>query len=605
MARHIFLGLGTLLVMVVSFGITPLAPLIASSTASSTSCPASDTLHWTLDGGAPNSFTSLIESVYSGYEMSWMQWLSAYALPGPTGVAYQNYSITDWNSANSNFTQWSFNVRPGLKWSNGQNITAQDILATYGSNDAFNSSYDFTGIHNEVARSYAANSSDAVFVLNKSDPWFPLLISQYIFVNIVPASEVAQYGPSYSGFGSPVVDGPFMAVNYTAGNTEATMVPNPYWSTIGLPNPKICQIDVNFVESTSTDATLLEEGATDLAVVDPGSAAAVLASGPNNHILPIPASEIMQLTYNVTSDPTNMTQFRQALVYAINESQIVQQADSGYGVTAYTSEGLVPTAVTSLYNPDQQNYSYSPSTAMTLLNSIGITKGSDGKLHYSNGAVVSLAIEADTEETIDTVAAGIVASDLQALGMSVTTQIVARSVISSASSEAPGTLYLTTGESPVFPSAYGDALPGWDVYTHPAIASTYWEYPPYANDLYNSNFSAISSTNNPTQVDHYLNNIQSLNAQYLPVLVLSYPDFIWGYSTKNFVGWGSYPSHFIGEGNVLDFDTFLGLTPTGGTTTTHSGTSVSTSPGITYIVFVVVALGLASIAFSSWRRKRK
>ena|SRR5579875_161234 len=571
MPRHKFLALGILFVMVLSFGAIPFVPILGSSAQSSTSCPSTDTLHWTLNGGVPNSFTSLIEAVYSGYEMSWMQWLSAYALPGPTGLQYQNYSITDWNSHNSNYTQWSFNVKPGLKWSDGTNITAQDILATYGPNYAFNASYDFTGIHSEVLRSYAANASEAVFVLNKSDPWFPLLISQVVFVNIVPKSSIDQFGPNYNGFGSPVVDGPFMAVNYTAGDTQAVMKPNPYWSTIGLPNPKICQIDVNFVESDTSADTLLQEGSTDLAPVDPGSAQSVL-SNPNVHIMDLKAAEIQDLTYNITAYPMNMTQFRQALVYATNETNIVQSAVKGYASVAFNSEGIVPTVVSNLYNPNQQNYSYSPSTAMQLLSSIGFTKGSDGKLRYPNGTAVTLTIQADTEHTIDVQAAGIMASDLQALGMTVNTQIVARSVISSAPSEVPGTLYLTTGEAPVFPSAYIDALPGWDVYTHPAIASKYWEYPPHANDLYNANFSGLSSTDNATLVNKYLDNIQALNAQYLPVIVLSYPDFLWGYSTQNFVGWGNYPVNFIGQGNVLDFDTWINLTPTHGTVSSQSST---------------------------------
>ena len=638
MSRHKFLGLGILFVMVISFGALPFAPIVGSSAASTTSCPATDTLHWTLNGGVPNSFTSLIEAVYSGYEMSWMQWLSAYALPGPTGFQYQNYSISDWYSHNANYSQWNFNIRPGLKWSNGQNITAQDMLATYGNNYAFNASFDFTGIHSEVSNSYAANSSEAVFVLNKSDPWFPLLISQVVFVNIIPKSAIDQYGPNYNGFGSPVVDGPFMAVNYTAGASEAILKPNPYWSTIGLPNPQICQIDVNFVESDTSADTLLQEGATDLAPVDPGAAASVVTN-PNVHIMVETAAEIQQVTYNVTAYPTNMTQFRQALAYAVNQSAIAQQASKGYAATAYTSEGLVPTVVSSLYNPHQQNYSFSPTTATSLLNSIGITKGSDGKMHYPNGTVVSVTIQADTEHSIDVVGAGIMASDLQAIGISATTQIVARSVIASAASEVPGTLYLTTGEAPVFPSAYVDALPGWDVYTHPAIATKYWEYPPHANDLYNGNFSLLSSTDNMTLVGQYLNNIQALNAQYLPILVLTYPDFLWGYSTQNFVGWGTYPTHFIGQGNIMDFDTWISLTPTHGTSTSvsssagssassqssaassqssgassttqqsQSTTTSKTSSGIAYpgfaVLVVIALLGLASIAFIRMRREEE
>ena len=39
-----------------------------------------------------------------------------------------------------------------------------------------------------------------------------------------------------------------------------------------------------------------------------------------------------------------------------------------------------------------------------------------------------------------------------------------------------------------------------------------------------ANKSALDNTSDPAQVNHYLGNIQALNAQYLPVIVLNYPD---------------------------------------------------------------------------------
>jgi peptide/nickel transport system substrate-binding protein len=570
------------------------------------SCPTSDTLRWTLNGGVPNSISYLTASTYGAYETGFMNWLGSYPELSPTGAELWNYSMVDSLTPNSNFTQWSYHVRPGLKWSNGQPVTAQDVLATYGPNYAFNASYDFTGIHSEVAKEYAANSSTAVFVLSHSDAWFPLEVSPEVFVRVIPATEVSQYGSSYTGFGTPVVDGPFQLAGYTAGQSQAVMQRNPYWNSTGLPNPKICQIDVNYVESDASADTLLQEGATDLAPVDPSAAASTI-SNPNVHILQLLDSELMTLTYNMTTYPTNMTAFRQALVYAVDQNAIVQQAVDGYAGTAYSAEGIVPSTVTSYYNPNQMKYSFNASQALTLLSTIGITKGADGYLHYSNGTIVTLSVFADTEETKDTIAAGLLASNLQAIGMKVTTNIVARTVISSATTEAPATLYLTTGEAPVFPSPYIDALPGWDVYSHPAIPSTYWEYPAQANNEYNSNFTALDNTNNLTLVSKYLNNIEAINAQYLPVIVLCYPSFLWGYSTQRFTGWGTYPQSWVAIGGDIDYGQFNNLTPvssTNSTSTSGSSTTTSISPLVYYAIGAVVVIIIVAVAVMYALRRR-
>ena len=83
--------------------------------------------------------------------------------PLPNGSFNQIMAITDWVKSNPNFTQWIFNVKPGLKWSDGTNFTSADILYTFGPNYLFNASYDFLGMGKEVAKEFALNSSAAEY----------------------------------------------------------------------------------------------------------------------------------------------------------------------------------------------------------------------------------------------------------------------------------------------------------------------------------------------------------------------------------------------------------------------------------------------------------
>jgi peptide/nickel transport system substrate-binding protein len=593
-----------IVVFLFSASVAPVVPV--SHALSLTSCPANLQLGFTLNGGAPNSLTALTTAVFSGFVTGETEYWGAYPALGPTGIPYYNESIVDWVQPNSNFTQWTLNVKPGLKWSDGSSVTANDILTTYSSQFAFNASFDFTGVHSEVVKSYTLNSSAAVFQLNKSDAHFPETISPIVFTSVIPASAAKQFGSTFTGFGTPVVVGPFGAVNYQAGQTVMVMAKNPYFNSTGLPEPAICQLNVNFVESDSDAATLLQDGATDLAIIDPSSVASVLKN-PNVHIMNEEDQQVTPATYNITTYPFNMTQFRQAMAYSIDQNAIVQQAFAGYADTAYNAEGIVPTLETSLYNSNQVQYSLNTTKALALLSQIGITKGSDGFLHYPTGGIVTLSIWADTEHAPDVVAAGIVASDLNAIGIKATTNIVARSSITSLTTVAPDTMYIVTGEAPIFGSASVDALPGWDVYAHPAIPSTYWEYPAYENNLYNGNYSIIAGSANPTVEDQALKNIEAINAQYLPTLVLAYPSEIFGYSTAHWTNWPTYPNGWVYLQNNVYAQLFSDLKPvnsTATTTTTSSGSGpvLSTTLLAGLVAVVVIVLVAAVVLFT--RRSR-
>ena len=150
-----------------------------------------------------------------------------------------------------------------------------------------------------------------------------------------------------------------------------------------------------------------------------------MAKFANVHLLQERGNGITTLEYNDSIYPYNMTAFRQALVYGINQTDIVNSAFAGYAETAYNGQGIVDPigGKNYWYNPNITQYSLDQNKSLSLLASIGINKGSDGLLHYPNGTAVSLTLWADTDQTEDTVAAAIVQNDLQSIGFSIPLQI--------------------------------------------------------------------------------------------------------------------------------------------------------------------------------------
>jgi ABC-type transport system substrate-binding protein len=212
-------------------------------------------------------------------------------------------------------------VAPGTKWADGTNVTSQDILTSYGPDFYLNSTYDILGLGSEVAKEYALNSSTAVYQLTAPDPLFDQKLGGSYYGGVYPASVIGSQGNSYDFFGNTKVDGPFYAVNYSAGQTTMTLLRNPYFR----PQPNISEIDINFVETLSLTSTYVLSGASDLAQVE-WSLIPAVSKNPNVGLIDEKGFDMTTLEYNDSVYPYNITDFRQALAYGINQSDLINRA---------------------------------------------------------------------------------------------------------------------------------------------------------------------------------------------------------------------------------------------------------------------------------------
>jgi ABC-type oligopeptide transport system substrate-binding subunit len=498
----------------------------------------------------------------------------------PDGTPSQHHSLTDWYSSNSNFTVWEFNVAPGLRWSDGTSVTVNDILVPWSQKFFFNSSYDYFGYGPEVGKEYALNQSTAVFDLNVSDPLFAQKLGTF-YPYGYPAATINEYGPSFDYFGTTIVDGPFYVANYSAGQTTMKLLRNPYYN----PPPNITEIDVNLVETESLTTTYIQSGTTDLAPIEWSDVAAVLKN-PNVGIIDQKGFDITSLQYNDSIYPYNMSNFRSALVFSINQSDIVNSAFDGYGVSAYSAEGGVLPVDKSWYISNQTMYRFDPAVATSLLAQIGISKGSDGYLQYPNKTDASLTLWTDTDNTADITAAGVVQTDLQNLGFKTNLQTSTEDNIignynSNIQNIRSALLLYTASATTTIP---GDSLwlilPGWSYYFGPLVASHYWEWPPSVDAQYWSNESAFYLAENITAQHQYLANVQQINSMNLPSIILAYPDNVWAFDTQRWQGWPSHGAIDFGGGD-FNVTSMLDLVPTSGSEGTSTVTSSSSASSST------------------------
>ncbi len=621
--------ISSVLALILLAGIAVIPVALPPTAAAAPACDAAHTMRMTMLP-IPDSFNDLTAHGSADFIMAWATKLSLSPFPDlPNGSMNWAEAITNSITTNSNYTQWVFHIKPDMKWSDGTSVTAQDVLNTYSPSYALNPNYDIEALGSEITSRVANSSTTAVFNLNVTDAHFAEKISNYISFSIEPPSVVA-LGPDNNMFSANPGDGPFyLSQDYTSGSTEAVLSANPYYQ----PKSNICELDVNFVESSGYINQFLVSGQTDLSWPLAPGAVQTLESYPNVHIAISPAQWETSISWNVAASPYNQTFFRQALAYAINDSQVVQTM-FGYGVSAQTSTGGVP-QTQPWYDPHQQTYPFNPTTAKTLLTSNGYTYDSKGMLHYPNGTQVKLTLWTDTAKPQDIPAAPIVQQDLAAIGIDLTVETVSVQDLRASFASGGGAyndMVLYTSAGPVFADQWLDGQLPCNVLGTPGCHDTVFAPQSQLNN-YQGNITALDATYGAQAEQKYLNNIQEMQATYLPNLPLAYPDIIVGYTTNHFTNWPVLPSTISLQPDRFNNSMFAGLQPvsqsstttqssatvsptttgtqTASTQTTGTQTTTSTTSGSTdlyYIaaaIVVVVVVVVGSIAYLARARRPK
>jgi peptide/nickel transport system substrate-binding protein len=187
---------------------------------------------------------------------------------------------TDMGTHNANFTQWTYTLKPGLKFSTGAPITPKDVK--YGverlfATDVINggpSSYFIQGIAHPKSYAGPYKSGDLstitttanTITFNLSGP-----NADFNYLMAMAASAPVPYrtegGPGFTGATytkHPVASGPFMIKSYTP-NKSVIFVRNPNWTQASdtIRHPLVNEVDLTVDTSDSDIDQKLAAGTAD------------------------------------------------------------------------------------------------------------------------------------------------------------------------------------------------------------------------------------------------------------------------------------------------------------------------------------------------------
>ncbi len=212
---------------------------------------------------------------------------------------------------------WTFTLRPGLKFSNGQPLTATDVVATFDSILSPTSQSPAASSFSGILKSVSGSGTTVVFHLAEPYSDFPYLLTG-ANTWILPAGFNAA-----NWINDPVGAGQFTLEKYTPGQ-GITYKKNPYyWDASAV---QLAGVDATFYSSDQSELLAFQSGQIDQIDSSPAAEAAL---GTSYRQQRSGFTKFDALTFDVDKAPFNDVAVRQAVAWALNRSAIVQTVYGG------------------------------------------------------------------------------------------------------------------------------------------------------------------------------------------------------------------------------------------------------------------------------------
>jgi peptide/nickel transport system substrate-binding protein len=297
-------------------------------------------------------------------------------MPDPKGTT-QNVVpavASSWTEA-KNGLSYVFHIRPGIKFSNGQPVTAADVVFSldYFANPKLNETAVLaSGFKNAVV----LNASTVQ--MNLSTPTPGILYNMSIFDGfIVPKALVSKEGKAF--WNNPVGTGPFKLSNWVRGSS-ITFVRNPYYWEPGL--PYLNKVTYLYVANDNTRLLDLQNGQAQIADGIPFSQIASVKASSSLSLQSAKVPYWVGLWLNHQRKPFQDLNVRLAMEYAINRTLINKQI--------YAGLGTIPNSVLPQLKLDAPNsvikpHSFDLAKAKSYMKKSTFPKGFSVTLQYPSG----------------------------------------------------------------------------------------------------------------------------------------------------------------------------------------------------------------------------
>ena len=349
----------------------------------------------------------------------------------------------------------TYTLRENLKWSDGEPLTADDVVFTYNEiflNDAIPTQIrDILRIGEEGKLPIVTKLNSRQVKFEVPEPFAPFL--RNTGVNILPKHVLAKTITETDSEGNPlflstwttstspeeiVVNGPFKLKAFTPGE-RVMFEKNPYYwrtDTEGQSQPYLQEVIWQVVESQDSEFVQFRSGGLDLTGVKPDNFSLLKREEQRGNFTvynggPSPGSLFISFNLNKGSrngkslvDPVksrwfNTLAFRQAVAYAIDRPTMLNNIYQGLGVLQDSSIFPLSPYSASPENDGIRAYNYNLEEARNLLLSAGFEYNANNQLVDADGNQVRFTLITNAGNKVREAIGAQIKQDLSKIGITV------------------------------------------------------------------------------------------------------------------------------------------------------------------------------------------
>ncbi|HET9456494.1 MAG TPA: ABC transporter substrate-binding protein [Candidatus Limnocylindrales bacterium] len=459
-----------------------------------------------------------------------------------------------WEPSDDNST-WTFKIRPGMLWSDGEPATSADVVYTFQLIlDALETDTGYLGqgyldgyLTNAGVTSVTAPDEETVVIETE----FPNTLLLQAYVPILPEhvwseytlEEIGNFEGTEPFLNEPPVvgTGPYQAVEFEPGNFIRFARNENYWGERGAADEVIIQHfssadtmvqalktgEVDYVRGVLADqfTDLLDEP--DIVAVEGianGYTELSINTGGNNE------------GYGGRTAALSDVAFRDALGYAIDTEALVDATLGGYGTPGST---IIPPFHTRWHVPPENPRTFDIEEAKRRLDAAGYALNDQGQRLDKEGQPLNLRLTWPDSESENATNAEFLREWFGELGITIEAAVTEE-----------GKLIDDVTGPPNGPADYDLYMWGWvgdpdptsllDFFRTEQIGGSSDSY--YSNPRYDELFELQRAEPDPEQRLEYLTEMQELVYAEAPYHILYYDAELHAYRTDRFGGWTNQPS---------------------------------------------------------------
>ncbi len=236
---------------------------------------------------------------------------------------------------NANATEWTFKIRRGVKFNDGRELTANDVVwSAKHIMDPSNGAAGQGQLASNVRDVVAVDPYTVKFICPGPRGLLPELLADTQTLHIAPKESVAPGQLKMVGGSPPPGTGPFKFKAWIPGQEYKVVRNESYWGGA----PYLDGVRFRVIPESTSRAAAVQSGDLDVAERLGPSFVQRIKSGQLKglHYVSIGMAGIKQLVLNTKLEPTSDVRVRKAIALALDKDEIMKEATFGFGIPMLT-----------------------------------------------------------------------------------------------------------------------------------------------------------------------------------------------------------------------------------------------------------------------------